>query len=75
MSWLRDYLLNNPVPKMASNHSTSLLRIELIEQLCRLLFTSVAFIQVQFRPDFIRDVNTINPDQTAPSWEQSDLGS
>ena len=36
-------------------------------------FTSAAYIQVQFRLDFIMEANTMNPDQTA-SKEQSDLG-
>ena len=28
--------------------------------------TSVAYIQIDFRLDFIREANTMNPDQTAP---------
>ena len=67
LNWMPGY-------KMASNHFTPLLSIELKEQPCCLLFTSAPFIQVHFRPDFIREANTMNPDQTAPSWEQSDLG-
>ena len=31
-----------------------------------LLFTSAAYIQVHFRPDFFMEVNNMNPDQTAP---------
>ena len=29
---------------------------------------------MHFRLDFITEANTTNPDQTAPNWEQSDLG-
>ena len=34
----------------------------------RMLLTSAAYVQVYFRPDFIMQTNTMNPDQ------QSDLG-
>ena len=30
--------------------------------------------QVHFRLDFIMEANNMNPDQTAPKGEQSDLG-
>ena len=43
-------------------------------QKCCLLFTPTAYIQENFRLEFIMEVNTMNPDQTAP-MEQSDLGS
>ena len=42
---------------------------------CCLLLTSVAKIQVIFRKDVLMEANKMNPDQTAPKGEQSDLGS
>ena len=33
---------------------------------CCLLFTTAAYIQANFRLDFSMEVNTMNPDQTAP---------
>ena len=44
-----------------------------LSQKCFLLFTSAAYIQVHFRLDIIMEANTMNPGQTAPPWEQSDL--
>ena len=40
--------------------------------LSALLFA--AYIQVHFRLNIIMEANTMNPDQTAPKMEQSDLG-
>ena len=35
---------------------------------------SAAYIQAYLSLDFKMKANTKNPDQTAPYWEQSDLG-
>ena len=39
---------------------------------------SSAFLRLlhilKFTSDFIMEANNLNPDQTAPFWEQSDLG-
>ena len=42
-------------------------------KICCLLFTSAAYIQVQFRLDFIKEANTMNPNQTVPMGA-TDLG-
>ena len=47
-----------------------------VHMVVKIIWSTV--IQVHFRPDFIKQGNTMNPDQTAPNgsshWEQSDLG-
>ena len=37
-------------------------------------FMTAAYIQVHFRQDIFMQATNMNPEQTAPSWEQSDLG-
>ena len=57
-----------------SSLSLSLFRQYFLSWKWRLLFTSVAYIQVHFAPDFLNEANNMIPDQTAPlPWEQSDL--
>ena len=46
--------------------------IKFLSPKCCLLFTSAAYIQVQYRLDSFMEVNSMNLDHTAP-WERSNL--